>query len=423
MSLLSILAAINYCLVLTYGLLLATDISGGWQNKRQKRFIIALCPILLMVQLPIYLLAGADAVRRLYPLITHLPLALALIFILKRKFGITVVSVCTAYLCCQLPRWVQLMTTAVSHSDLVGEIAYTVAILPIFFLLRRYFVRSAHSAMTHSRHSLILFGSLPVAYYLFDYLTAVYSDALYTNIRILNEFLPTALILFYVVFLTAYHVQEQQHMQAKLQGSMLEQELEQSRSEIEILRQAETQSAIYQHDMRHHLAMLESLLATNNTEQASDYIKKVHADMDAILPRRYCENELINLLCSSFAGRAEREGIAFRVKAKLPKALPISDTELCAVISNGLENALAGTADIDPKWVEFYCEVKLNKLLIEIKNPCAGDIPMEDGLPISQKANHGYGCRSIRTIAEHHRGLCSFDAEGGVFTLRVVLPV
>lgn len=147
--------------------------------------------------------------------------------------------------------------------------------------------------------------------------------------------------------------------------------------------------------------------------------------MEEITPKRYCENELVNLLSSSFFGKAKRLGIRLTVNAKLPQKLSISDTELCSVLSNSLENALKAVSSLDEslKWVELYCSIKLNKLLIEVRNPYAGEIVMQDSLPVSNQAGHGYGCRSIQTITERYHGLCSFEPENGVFTLRVVLPM
>lgn len=140
-----------------------------------------------MLQSPCWLFLGVEATKRLYPLIVHLPLVLILIFVLKKRFGIALVSVCTAYLCCQLPRWVNPFLTALTASPLAGEISYTVSIIPIFFILRRYFVPAAHDTVTDSPSSLFLFGSLPLAYYVFDYTTVVYSDILENNIQAINE--------------------------------------------------------------------------------------------------------------------------------------------------------------------------------------------------------------------------------------------
>ena len=311
------------------------------------------------------------------------------------------------------------------HGSLAGELSYTLSIVPLFLLLHRYFVRAAHDAMAYSPQSLLLFGSLPVAYYVFDYATVVYSDALYIGIKALNEFLPTALIIFYVLFLTAYHAQAQKRTQAELQNSILETELKQSGVEMESLRRAETQAAIYQHDMRHHLTAIDAFLSSNNPQQAAEYIRSVQADVETIIPKRFCENEIVNLLCSSFTRKAEHLDVALTVEARLPNRLTISDSELCSILSNGLENALHAVAplDISRRRVSLYCGIKQNKFLLEIQNPYQGIISMRDGLPVSAQPGHGYGCRSIQAITQRHGGLCIFRAERGIFTLRVALPV
>ena len=425
MTFLTALGVLNYGLVLIYGLFLSSHIAGGWTTHRQKRLIWILCPLFLLIQTPCWLILGESTTKQLYPVIVHLPLVLILIFALKKTTGIAIVSVCTAYLCCQLPRWVNLSVTAFTRSPLAGELSYTLVIYPVFLLLCRYFVRPAYSAMTISRPSLVLFGSLPVAYYIFDYATIIYSDALSMGIQAINEFLPTALIIFYVMFLSAYHKQMQTRADADLQRSMLEAELKQAEIEVKSLRSMETQVAVYQHDMRHHLTAIDGFLAADQPQLAKEYIKKVQADVDAITPKRFCENELVNLLCSSFAHKANTAGIRLTVDAKLPKTLSLPDTELCSLLSNGLENALhaVGALDEDRQWVELYCGIRLNKLLVEIKNPYSGQITMREGLPISGRDGHGYGCHSIRSIAERHHGLFSFEPQNGVFTLRVILPL
>ena len=48
---------------------------------------------------------------------------------------------------------------------------------------------------------------------------------------------------------------------------------------------------------------------------------------------------------------------------------------------------------------------------------------MRDGLPVSERAGHGYGCRSIQTIAERRGGLCEFRARGGIFSMQLMLPI
>lgn len=416
---------VNYGLALLYGVFLSTGMAGGWETKGQKIMIFALCPVSLLIQGVCWQLLGLEATRKLYPLIVHLPLALVLIFGLKKHWAVAAVSVCTGYLCCHLPRCASTVVTVATGSELAGEIVYTVLIAPVFLLLWHYFIRHAYNAMTYSNWSLALFGSLPVFYYIFDYATAIYSNIIYRGNRALAEMLPTILILFYVGFLTAYRAQLQKRVQAELHGSLLETELKQAEEEMTVLRQSETQAALYQHDMRHHLNAISGFLSTGQTEQAAAYIQNAKMEIEAITPKRFCENEMVNLLCSSFAGKAQRAGVRLLVDAKLPKVLDISDTELCSVLSNGLENALHAVTPLEAarKWVELSCWTRFNKLLIEIKNPCEGGIVMQEGIPVSQRPGHGYGCRSMQAIARRRGGICEFKEEKGLFQLQVMLPM
>lgn len=74
--------------------------------------------------------------------------------------------------------------------------------------------------------------------------------------------------------------------------------------------------------------------------------------------------------------------------------------------------------------VSLYCGVRQNKLLIEVRNPYAGTVYMKNGVPASVRGEgHGYGCRSIQTIAERNGGLCVFTAQDKEFCMQAMLPV
>lgn len=435
MSLVDILGGVNCGLVFFFGAALSVAIAGGCSSRREWALLFALCPVFLALQTVSWLVWGLDATKYIYPLLVHLPLLLILILGLKKPAGISVVSVCTAYLCCQLPRCAGIITAAAAGSALVGQLVYSAAIAPIFLFLLRYFVPSARDAMTDSRRSLLLFSGLPVIYYIYDYTVAAHINLLYAEIlspnatystgELVSEILPVAAGLLYIAYTTAYRQQLQRQTQVELRSSMMAVQLKQAEAEVASLRQADAQSTIYRHDMRHHLSAIDGFLTAGKPEQARKYIKSVQSNIESVTPRRFCENELVNLICSSFADRGERAGVSLDVKADLPDSLATPDAELCALLSNALENAMtaAGTAEEDQHWVSCTCVLRAGKLLIEVRNPYQGTVAMRDGLPISDRKEHGYGCRSIQTIAEQNHGLCEFKAERGIFTLRVVLPV
>lgn len=424
MDFLKFIGVFNYGLVLIYGLFLSVEIAGGCEGRRQKALIIAMCQIFLLIQTPCWLLFGIDTAKQLYPFIVHIPLILILLFCLKKPAGVAIVSVCTAYLCCQIPRCFNIVIADITNSTLAGEIAYTLVIAPIYLFLRRYFVRSANDSITYSRQSLILFGSLPLAYYVFDYATIIYSDMLYSGGAIV-EILPTIIILFYAVFMTAYRNQEQKRSQAELQNSLFQSQLKQAEAEMAVLRASEQQSAVYQHDIRHHLNMIGGLLLNDKIAQAEEYINTVQSNIEAITPKRFCENETVNLLCSYFLNKADKIGTKLIFDIDLPKTLSVTDPELCSVMSNAIENALNAVklCEDERRWVRIYCQVRLGKLLIEVKNPYDGEIEMKDGLPVSKSDGHGFGTVSIRAVSERRGGICTFKAENGIFEFRFMLPI
>jgi len=178
--------------------------------------------------------------------------------------------------------------------------------------------------------------------------------------------------------------------------------------------------------MRHHLALIGSYLNGGETEKARNYIRLVEYDIEAITPKRYCENNAVNLILSYFDIKAKNNGVQFSVDAQLSHDISIPDTELCTLLSNGLENAIkASSKVIDENFrkVKIYCHIHKNNLLIYIENSFSGDVTMENGFPHSIQEGHGFGTKSMAMIAEKYNGYCSFEITGEIFMLRIVLPL
>ena len=311
-------------------------------------------------------------------------------------------------------RWMLLVSNLVS---------YALILLLVQFVFRRGF----NYLIKYGDDRLFLqFSAVPFLYYLyvFSALGVDFSSLLDSGGWLVRYFPSLEVFVFYFLLLRVYRNLSEKH-EIEAEQAALTQRLASSEERIAMLNESEVQTAVYQHDMRHHLNAIDGFLAAGKPQQAEEYIRKVRSDIERITPKRYCDNELVNLLCSSFAGKAQRMGVRLEVDAKLPRELSVSDTELCAVLSNALENALRAVSDQPEadRWVTLYCGVRLGKLLVEIQNPCAEGLVMRDGLPVSERAGHGYGCRSIQTIAERRGGLCEFRARDGIFSMQLVLPV
>ncbi|MEG1973304.1 MAG: hypothetical protein RR315_09075, partial [Oscillospiraceae bacterium] len=215
------LSAFNYGLVLLFGIFLSVLFSGGSKNNRNRLKILAFSLFSLCLQTACAFFFGLSITTKLYPVIVHLPLIIFLVLVLKKPVGISIISVLTAYFCCQLPRWIGVLSQQLFHTRIAYLLTYSVAIIGFFFLIWYFFVEAAYQAMTYSKQSLFLFGCLPAVYYAFDYSATVYTDILYTGIRMMSEFLPTIMALFYLWFIIAYHREVQEKTQIQLEKNML----------------------------------------------------------------------------------------------------------------------------------------------------------------------------------------------------------
>lgn len=235
--------------------------------------------------------------------------------------------------------------------------------------------------------------------------------------------MPSTISVFYFVFIILYYAETQKQANAQRERDMLAAQLQHARTEFTTLRQLQEYTAVYRHDMRHHFTFLQGLALAGSIEGIKEYLKTAQSDIDAITPVRFCENETANLILSAFSARAAQEGVLLSVDAKLPTTIPLSDTEFCSLLSNSLENAIAAAAACPDSCVNVKVQVHKNKLLILTDNPYSGKIKMKDGLPLSALEGHGYGTRSIVSIADAHGGQAIFSADGGVFNLKIMLPL
>lgn len=395
-------------------------------GTRRKRRIFWCCMVLVpLLQSWVYFLWDAAFLQQIYPLIVHLPLMLVL-SILTRKLLWSAISVLSAYLCCQLRRWIALLAVAVlSGGTVMQDMIELVITLPMLLLLLRFTAPAVRQLCGRSARIQLQFGVIPAVYYGFDYLTRVYTNLLSRGDPVVVEFMPFVCCVAYLVFLLYHSAKERTHCQLQQVQKSLDIQLTQTVREINALRESQALACQYRHDLRHHLQYLSACIKNGQEEQAQSYISGICGEIEAQQVKRYCENEAANLILSAFAGRAEKAGIDMNVQGALPAFIMVSDSDLCVLLSNALENALhackpfvaAGTAcTID---VQFF-EQK-GKFFLQVTNPCGEGIRFEKGIPVSDRPGHGIGVQSICAIVQRYGGVYAFFAQDGQFALRLSL--
>ena len=160
-----------------------------WTKKNCIILAVGSAAMLLMQALITYK-GSWMAMQEAYPLTTHLPLAIIL-SVLSGKWLWPTISVLAAYLCCQLRRWVALLVIAmVPGIDWLQPAVEMVVTLPLLAVLLHYVAPAARSFARYPRSMQLLFGVVPLAGYLFDYVTRIYTDLLAQGNQAAVEFMP-----------------------------------------------------------------------------------------------------------------------------------------------------------------------------------------------------------------------------------------
>ena len=422
-----LIAVLNDAAVSVFGGVLSASFCDALRTQRERIVFWCGMAVMLIPQGAVYLIWSADFRLRVYPLIVHLPLLL-LLYVLTKKLWSPAVSILTAYLFCQLRRWVALLAAVVLPGGaIVQDLTELAVTAPLLLFLLRFAAPAIRQLFGYPMKIQCCFGAIPALYYAFDYLTRVYTDLLSSGEPVVVEFMPFVCCAAYLIFLLFNFTEERKRARLRDIQKNLEIQLAQSVQEINALRQSQEMAARHRHDLRHHLQYLSNCIRNGQEERAQSYISGIFQEIEAQTVQRYCENEAANLILSAFAGRMEKDGIRLEVLGALPAFLTVSDSDLCVLLSNSLENALhacrplaaAGRACTVSLRLQYH--ERTGKLTMLVTNPCGEAVRFENGVPVSGEPGHGIGVQSICAIVERYGGACSFQVEDGQFILRLFL--
>jgi hypothetical protein len=181
---------------------------------------------------------------------------------------------------------------------------------------------------------------------------------------------------------------------------------------------------IYHHDMKHHLNAIHTFLSGNNIDEALRYISRLDDKLSQSVIQKYCENYVVNVILSSYIGKAKKERIKVIHELYVPENIAVDDIELGLIFANALENAINACTKIenpDDRTIIITGKFQHEQLYIRISNPFVGEVPFDGEFPVSNAEGHGMGSRSIAAIAQKYGGMFSFVAQGGVFKTTVSL--
>ena len=422
---LEILQLIHNTITLLFGVYISAAFLGVALKRHNILQLLGFSCVIGSIYLCAYIYLGETLTREIYPLIVHLPLILFLVFRYRYRPMAAVISVLTAYLCCQISNWVGIAALALTHASVYYYVVRIIMTICVFLFLLLCVSDAMTRLLEISTEFLAILGIIPFVYYIFDYATNVYTSLLYSGNKVVVEFLGFTLCISYILFIFLYFRKYEEQQETLHQNQLMELMREQSKKELDNLHQTEQSVSILRHDMRHFLLAISSMIENDKKEEALTYIREIVNTSDQMAIHKYCKNELVNMILSAQDEQMKKQNITFIHTIQIPENLPFSDVDLTAILSNGLENAIHAVADlpVEKRIITLNMHIHDEKLLISIKNPCATIPEIKDGMPQSKKIGHGLGTKSIRYIVEKAGGNCQFAVDGDCFILRIITSV
>lgn len=420
---LQILSFLHNLTTMLFGIFISAFFLGIRQNSKNIYTLLFFSSFEGILYIAAFLLLGANTANRLYALIIHLPLILFLTLYYKYPTLSSCISVCSAYLCCQLSNWIGLLALSVTGEQWCYYSLRILTTLVTYFLLCTSVCRTTEAIFAKEKRELCIIGFLPCAYYIFDYACTKLSNLLYSGNQTIVEFMGFTFCISYLSFLFVYFLEYENRQEIKQYSDLMEMRLTSIQEEIEQVKKSEQTLAILRHDMRHHLDIILTQLRHDNTKQAIDYIRKINNTYDDTTITSYCKNDMVNSVISIYQARFSDKGIALDCNISIGAELSCPDIAVCTILSNALENVLHALekTDIKDKRASLLMFQKRNHLLFQIENPVQQIPKFVDGIPVSSKKKHGLGVKSIILYVEQLHGTWHFSVSDHSFILKIII--
>ena len=269
-----------------------------------------------------------------------------------------------------------------------------------------------------------VFWILPVAFLCFSLLLLPRRGEDLQSGRLLSIYLVLSLLmlgLLHLFYLLFYLVA--QELERNLQLKQENQFLQMQTAQYEALRSAIGETRRARHDLRHHFSALSALAEQEAWEELRHYLSEVRAGLPAA-ELGLCENPAVDGVAGHYAALSRQAGVPFTCRLELPRALPVSEMDVCVVLSNLLENALEASQRAEGRrFIRLKAVLHGGKLvLVTVENAYRGPLLERNGiLQSTKRRGEGVGLQSVAHIAEKSGGYCRFLHEGGVFTANVML--
>ncbi|NLO47812.1 MAG: GHKL domain-containing protein [Clostridiales bacterium] len=183
----------------------------------------------------------------------------------------------------------------------------------------------------------------------------------------------------------------------------------------------------WRHDYHNHIQTMKAYRYLEQNDRLDDYLISLDQDLTDVDNLIKSGNVMVDAILNSKLSLAKSRRININAKAVVPGELSLSETDLCVIIGNLLDNAMEACARIEnetERFIRIYIDIKRDQLYISVTNTSGGQIKKQSGRYLSSKPGyHGFGLMRIDRLIEKYGGYVKRRDEESAFTTEILLPL
>ncbi len=217
---------------------------------------------------------------------------------------------------------------------------------------------------------------------------------------------------------------QKDYVESKARLGFANEQIKNQLAHYEELYRYQSEIRTFRHDIKNKLLSVSGLLADGQTQSAIGAIKgEVDFLDEANNGVINSSNPAVDAVLQSKLAIAESKGITLDYSVKISDKINVDLLELGVLIGNALDNAIEATEGLEngtDKTIFASIITMGGRIVVSVENPVKAEVDTKHiGTAKADKLNHGYGLKSIKTIAQKYSGDVFVSCEGNIFTTSI----
>lgn len=218
-------------------------------------------------------------------------------------------------------------------------------------------------------------------------------------------------------------------MNLEREKDMLQSYNEQQKKYYELVLKSEEDTRRFRHDMMNHMFCLENYLEEGKIDECREYIANITNSLNYSRKKIYHTGNKVSDVMLTNILENKKDDVAVSVTGRLKEDIPISDFDLCIVVSNIVKNAVEAVnkqSDESNKYIKINFTMGKRFLRIEERNSI-DEKQVENAKKFEtakeDKRAHGLGVKNVKMIVEKYNGTFKSEVHNKEFYVCVEMDM